>query len=175
MNIFAKSALVVLLLCPAVVSAQSRSAVAIAAGPSLPIGTLRDTQNQGLALNASFIRGSDESPLGLRLNFGYDRLPGKTVGAVKNANRKIVGGPADLMFSMSGYTLKPYVVGGAGAFKMSSPSITDAKMRFGFDFGVGFTLPLASRAIFVEGRLNSISQHNAKPVRYVPIVLGILF
>jgi hypothetical protein len=121
------------------------------------------------------IRGSDDSPFGFRLNFGYDRFPGKTVGSVKNPDRKVTGGVADLMFSTSGYTLKPYLMAGAGAFKMNSTPTTEAKTRFGFDFGVGFTLPLASRAFFIEGRMNSVSQPNAKPLRYVPIVLGILF
>ena len=146
---------------------------ALAAGP---IGKLRDTQSQGLDLNAGLIRGSDDSPIGFRLDLGYDRFPGKTVNGVKNGNRRVVAGTADLVLSASGYTFKPYVIGGAGAFKMTPASASaEAKIRFGFDFGVGVTMPFASRAFYIEGRLNSISQNNAKPLRYMPVVLGILF
>ena len=175
MNIAAKSALALLLLCPGLVHAQSRTAIAIAAGPSIPVGRLRDTQNQGLDVNVGFIRGSDDSPLGLRLDLGYDRFPGKTVGTTKNPDRKVVSGTADFVFSTSGFTIKPYFLAGVGAFKMTPSEASKAKTRFGFDFGLGFTLPLANKAFFVEGRLNSISQHNAKPLRYLPVVLGILF
>lgn len=176
MNIVVKFAMVVACAVPVVLGAQSRTALAIAAGPSIPIGTFRDTQDQGVDINVGLIRGSDDSPLGFRLDFDYDRLPGKTVGGVKSPERRVVAGTADLVLSASGYTFKPYAIAGAGAFKMTSkPSSLPAKTRFGFDFGVGFTMPLANRAIFIESRLNSISQHNAKPLRYMPIVLGLLF
>ncbi len=176
MNIVVKSTIVLACLSPAFLGAQSRTAIAVAAGPSIPVGAFRDTQNQGVDINVGLIRGSDDSPLGLRLDFGYDRFPGKTVGGVKNADRRIVAGTADLVFSASGYTVKPYAIAGAGAFKATSkPATPDEKTRFGFDFGVGFTMPLANRAFYVESRLNSISQHNAKPLRYIPIVLGVLF
>ncbi len=175
MNIAAKSTLALLLLCPLTLQAQSRTALAVAAGPSIPIGSLRDTQNQGLDLNIGFIRGSDDSPIGLRFDLGYDRFPGKTIAGVKKADSKFVGGTADIVFSTSGFTLKPYLIAGAGGFKMTSGAATKSTIRFGFDFGIGVTLPLASKAFFVESRVNSVSQHNAKPLRYVPIVLGILF
>jgi hypothetical protein len=114
--------------------------------------------------------------LGFRIDLGYDRFPGKTVSGVKNPDRRIVAGTADLIFSASGFTFKPYAIAGAGAFKMTSkPAAGDAKTRFGFDFGVGFTLPLAHNAVFIETRLNSITQRNAKPLRYMPVVLGLLF
>ena len=176
MNIAVKSAIILALLVPTIAGAQSRTALALSAGPSTPIGKLRDTQDRGFDVNLGLIRGSDDSPVGLRLDLGYDRFPGKTVSGVKNPDRRVVAGTADMVIAASGYTLKPYVIAGVGAFKMSSTSASGgAKTRFGFDFGAGFTIPFASRAFFIEGRLNSISQNNAKPLRYMPVVLGILF
>lgn len=176
MNIVVKSAIILACAFPIVLGAQSRTAIAIAAGPSIPIGSFRTTQDQGVDINIGLIRGSDDSPIGFRLDLGYDRFPGKTVSGVKNAERRVVAGTANLVLSASGYTFKPYVIAGAGAFKATSkPAATDAKTRFGFDFGVGFTMPLANRAFFIESRVNSISQRNAKPLRYIPVVLGLLF
>lgn len=160
---------------PSTVAAQSRTAVAIGVGPSEPIGKLRDTQRSGIDADIGFIRGSDESPIGLRLDLAYDHLPGKPVGGLKNPARKTVAGTADVVFSFSGYTFKPYVIGGAGEFRTTSTTTTDQKIRFGFDFGLGFTLPIGGKALFVESRVNSISQHQAKPLRYVPVLLGFLF
>lgn len=176
MNIVAKSAVIIACVFPALLGAQSRTAIAIAAGPSFPIGTLRDTQDRGVDLNVGLVRGSDDSPFGFRLDLGYDRFPGKTVSGVKSPTRRVVAGTADLVFSASGFTFKPYMIAGAGAFKMTAkPGGTESKTRFGFDFGVGFTMPVAHNAFFIESRLNSISQPKAKPVRYLPVVLGLLF
>lgn len=161
---------------PVVAGGQSRIALAIGAGGSVPIGTLRKTQRSGTDFNVGLIRGSDESPIGLRLDFAYDKLKGKTVNGVKQPERRTTSGTLDLMFSFSGYTLKPYVFGGAGGFKMTSkPAAPLTQTRFGFDLGLGFTMPLGGKAVFLESRVNSVSQKNAKPLRYVPIILGFLF
>lgn len=176
MNILTKITVVFACALPSLLAAQSRTAIAIAAGPSIPIGTFRETQNQGVDIDVGLIRGSDESPLGLRLDFGYDRFPGKTVNGVRNAEQRVVAGTADLVLSAAGYTFKPYLIAGGGAFKMTSkPAAPDAKTRLGFDFGIGFTMPLAGKAFFVESRLNSITQHKTKPLRYMPVVFGLLF
>lgn len=175
MNMKAKLTVLLLVLAPSAIQAQTRTAMAIGAGPSLPIARLRDTQSQGVDLNFGLIRGSDESPFGLRLDLGYDHLPGKTTAGVKNAARNIMGGTVNVMFSAAGYTFRPYGIAGAGIMKMTGSGVTESKARFGFDFGVGINMPLTSKALFIETRINSISQHNAKPLRYVPVVIGFLF
>jgi hypothetical protein len=169
-------AITIICTLPAVGAAQNRTAIVLAAGPSLPLGKLRDTQISGFDADLGLVRGSDEAPIGLRLDLGYDQLPGRTVSGKKNPERKTISGTANIVFSFSGYTLKPYMIGGAGIFKMT-PKLSGGEQtaRFGFDFGLGFTLPVSEKAVFVESRVNSISQHNAKPLRYVPIALGFLF
>jgi hypothetical protein len=176
MNIALKSAVALFIFIPLTAGAQSRNAITIAAGPSFPTGELRQTQAQGTDINLGLIRGSDDSPFGVRLDLAYDRFPGKTVNGIHNAERRVAGGSADLLFSTSGYTIKPYLIAGAGAFKVTSkPEAEDAKTRFGFDFGIGFTMPLGTNALFIESRLNSVSQHHARPLRYIPVALGFLF
>jgi opacity protein-like surface antigen len=169
-------ALLAALILPAGLAAQSRTSLAIAAGPSFPLGRLKDTETSGTGILLGLVRGWDESPIGLRLDLSYDRLKGKTVGSTRNGNRQIAAGTANLLFSMHGYSFKPYLLGGVGAFKMTAkPALPETKVKFGFDLGLGFTVPVGGRAIFLEGKVNSISQTNAKPVRYVPVVLGFLF
>ncbi len=169
-------ALVAAVAIPGLANAQNRTAIAIAAGQSQPLGKLRETQAPGLALDLGIIRGPDEAPIGLRLDIGYDKLPGKTVKGLKQADRKTLSGTGDIVFGFSGYAIKPYVLAGGGAFKMTSKTAAaDERTRFGFDFGLGATIAVGSKAIFIESRVNSIAQHNAKPLRYVPIIFGFLF
>lgn len=176
MTLSSRFALFALVLLPASIGAQSRTALAIAAGPSIPLGTLRDTQSTGTNVNVGLIRGSDDSPLGLRLDFSYDKLKGKSVRGVTQPERRIAAGTLNLLFSFSGYSIKPYVLAGGGGFKTTmKPAGADSKTRLGFDFGLGVTIPLGGKAAFIESRVNSIAQHNAKPVRYAPIAFGILF
>lgn len=169
-------ALIAFFVLPAAASAQSRTAIALAAGPSFPTGRFRDSQANGTDFNLGLIRGSDDTPVGLRLDFAYDKLKGKSVGGIAAPEKRVTSGNLNLLFSFAGYTMKPYLVGGVGGYKMTSrPFTSDAKIRFGFDFGMGLTLPVAGKAAFVEARINSISQRNAKPVRYVPLLFGFLF
>ena len=176
MTFASRIALVAALLCPAVISAQSRTAIAISAGPSYPIGKFRDTQSSGVDYNFGLVRGSDDAPFGLRFDFGYDRMKGKTSGTTVGPERKIISGSANIVFSFPGHGAKPYILAGPGAFKMTStPAVANAKTKFGWDFGAGLTLPLAGRALYLESRINSISQSPAKPIRFVPVVLGFLF
>jgi hypothetical protein len=161
---------------PILATAQSRTAIAIAGGASVPIGRLGDTQISGTDFTAGLIRGSDDIPVGLRLDAAYGRLRGKSVGGITQPTKRTASGTANLVFSFSGYSLKPYVLAGVGGFKLTStPPAPDSKIRFGFDFGFGITVPVAGKAAFVETRMNNISQTHAKPLRYVPIVLGFLF
>lgn len=176
MTLAARIALVSALLCPAALAAQSRTAIAIAAGPSYPIGKFRDTQSRGVDYNLGFIRGSDDAPFGLRLDFSYDRMKGKTSGTTVGPERKIISGTANIVFSFSGHRAKPYFLAGPGAFKMTStPAASNQKTKFGWGFGAGLTLPLFGRAAYVESRINNISQSPAKPIRFVPVVFGLLF
>lgn len=176
MTLASRIALIVLLVAPGTASAQSRTAIAVGAGPSFPTGRFRDTQANGTDFNLGLIRGSDDTPVGLRFDFAYDKLKGKSVGGAVAPEKRVTSGTVNLLFSFAGYTLKPYFVGGVGGYKMTSrPSTLDAKIRFGFNFGMGLTLPVAGKAAFVEARLNSVSQPHARPVRYVPLLFGFLF
>jgi opacity protein-like surface antigen len=160
----------------AALHAQSRTAIAIAAGPSFPMGKLADTQSKGMDLNLGFIRGSDDAPIGVRFDFGYDRMKGKTVNAVTQPEKRFTSGTINLLFSFAGHLMKPYVLGGVGAIRMATDQTgVKTSTRFGFDFGAGVTIPIVGRAAFIEGRINSMSQASAKPARYVPVVLGFLF
>lgn len=168
--------LLLALASPAVAPAQSRTALAISGGPSFPLGRFKNTHASGTEYGIGIIRGSDDVPVGLRLDFGVDRLKGKTISGVTTPDARTVSGTLNVVFSLSGYSVKPYFLAGGGGFKMTTqPATPNAKTRFGFDFGLGFTVPVGTKALFVESRLNSITQPSAKPIRYLPIVFGILF
>lgn len=156
--------------------AQTKAVLLLAAGPSFPINRLNDTQQHGFDVDIAYVRGSDESPIGLRFDATYDRLPGRTVTGVKQAGRRVFSGDAGVVMSLPGRLVKPYLLSGVGAYRMKNDTLgSEASTRFGFHFGLGFVLGIPGRALFIESRLQSVSQKKAKPLRYMPIVLGILF
>lgn len=176
MTLASRVALIAFVLSPGLALGQSRSAISLSAGPIFPLGDFRDTQGTGTGVMLAIARGSDESPFGLRFSGSYDRLSGKSSGGVSGPDRRIFSGSTEAVFSVPGFTIKPYLTAGGGAYKMiSRPAVPNAKIRFGFDFGLGFTFPLGEKALSLEGRLASITQPDAKPVRYFPLTLGILF
>lgn len=168
--------LIAIVCLPQTVFPQKRTTLTVAAGPSFPIGGLKDTQQRGLDVDIALISGSDESSIGFRLDATYDRLPGRIVSAVKQGSLRIFSGDASIVISLPGGLAKPYLLGGAGAYRVKSevPG-SKASTRPGFGFGAGLVLTTPGRPLFIESRIQSVSQKNAKPLRYAPVVLGIIF
>jgi len=160
---------------PTVATSQSTTALSIAAGPSMPVGRLKNSQSTGFAGTVGVVFGSDETPFGLRVDVGYDKLRGRTIGSVVGSSNRIISGTANVLFTFPGISVKPYLSGGLGEYGMKSDT-TGAKAvsRFGFNFGSGISFPVASQTAFLEAQLHSISQSNAKPLRFARVVFGIL-
>jgi hypothetical protein len=156
-------------------AAQSNTSISIAAGAVLPVGKLKDTQSAGEGGSAGLTFGGADNPFGIRLSVGYDRLGSKTVNGKETLGSHVVSGIGDVIFTFPGTLTKPYLLGGLGGLRMQSDSSgAKSSTRFGFDFGAGMSFPLGSRGAFLESKLQSISQKEAKPVRYLQIVLGLL-
>jgi opacity protein-like surface antigen len=155
--------------------AQSNTSISIAAGAVLPVGKLKDTQSAGEGGSAGLTFGASDNPFGLRLSVGYDRLGKKTVSGKEILGSHVISGNGDVLFTFPGSLTKPYLLAGLGELRMQSDSSgAKSSTRFGFDLGAGVSFPLGSRGAFLESKLQSISQKEAKPVRYLQIVLGLL-
>jgi hypothetical protein len=160
---------------PAAAASQSNTSFSIAAGAVIPVGKFKDTQSAGEGGSAGLTFGSADNPFGIRLSVGYDRLGGKTVSGKETLGRHALSGTSDVLFTFPGTFTKAYLLGGVGEVRLQSDSSgAKADMRFGFDLGAGLSFPLGSRGAFLESKLQSISQKEAKPVRYLQIVLGLL-
>jgi opacity protein-like surface antigen len=160
---------------PAAATAQSNTSISIAGGAVLPVGKLKDTQSVGEGGSVGLTFGAADSPFGLRLSLGYDRLGKKTVSGKEILGSHVFSGSGDVLFTFPGTLTKPYLLAGVGELRMQSDS-SGAKSgsRFGFDFGAGVSFPIGSRAAFLESRLQSISQKEARPLRYLQLMLGLL-
>jgi len=160
---------------PVIATSQSTTALSIAAGPSIPIARFKDSQASGFAGAVGVVLGSDDTPFGLRIDAGYDKLRARTTSAAVGSGQRITSGTANVLFTFPGTLAKPYLSAGLGEYGMKSDT-TGAKTRtwFGFNFGSGISFPLASKSAFLEARLHSISQRNAKPLRYLQALFGIL-
>ena len=160
---------------PTLAASQTSMGFVIAAGPSIPIWRLRDSQLSGFGGTAGLILGADAAPYGIRLSAGYDRLPGRTLNSVVASAQRIISGTGDVLFTFSGSVIKPYISGGLGGYRMQSDTAgAKAVTHFGFNFGSGISFPVPGRSALLEAQLHSISQNNAKPLRVMRIVFGLL-
>lgn len=176
LGLFTATALATLLGLGNQAAAQTmNSAVTVVGGVSLPLNRFRETKSQGYYGALGFVLGSADSPLGFRADVGYDKLRGRTAGATSFAGSRILSGIGSAVITFSGNTVKPYLLAGVGEYRMQSDS-SDAKpsTQFGFNFGSGISFPIGSRGGLIELRLQSISQKDAKPLRYLQIGLGLL-
>jgi Outer membrane protein beta-barrel domain len=160
---------------PTVAAPQNTTTLSIAAGQSMPIARFKDSHSSGFAGAIGVIFGSDNTPFGLQIDAGYDKLRARTTSSAVGSNERIISGTANVLFTFPGTSAKPYLSGGLGEYGMKSDTVGAKTLtNFGFNFGSGISFPLSSRSALLEARLQSISQKNAKPLRYLQVLFGIL-
>ncbi len=152
----------------------------VGGGASIPAGDFSQAYHNGWNGMAAIGWQPAESPLGLRLMVGYNRLNGKTFGA--GASRFELQDPdlwsanlnADLRVAKWG--LNPfnglYLTGGAGAYHFRNFGVNaeslggqlgtelatdeDNTTKFGLNGGLGLSFGIGNAAMFVETRYVSI-------------------
>ncbi len=180
MNRLAKfAAVAVLLMTPAMVSAQS-SAVGfgLSGGLSVPTGDLGDAVDAGYSIAGHvFLKPASMRSVRFRGDVSYSGFDYKGI----DASYRSLGfvGNALLDLSTSG-GVKPYVLGGLGAFngkasendgsRVVSTSSTDV----GIQAGGGLTFQLSGFSTFLELKyVNVFTDGNS--IGYIPITFGVRF
>ena len=108
-----------------------------------------------------------------------------------HGNASILSGTGNILFSTSlTNRLHPYLIGGAGIYRLSSNvhytapesgrlirylSVpTDGKTRFGLNGGAGLEVTVSSVRTFIEARFHSVFAESEK-ANFIPIVVGVRF
>jgi len=164
--------------------AQRSYTIGISAGAAIPTGKFSEGHSKGQTITGFIALGMDELPIGVRLDGTYNTFSGRAVtpagggAAAETPDLRLLGLVGNIVFTASGSTAKPYLVGGAG-FYNSKTNAPDARSRndLGFSIGLGSTFNLGPLASVVEARFHSISREpeDGGSIHFVPVTLGIMF
>jgi len=166
-------------------SAQSSKglSIGISGGAAIPAGDFADLYTTGYNGTASIMMKSVGSPIGLRIDGMYNRLsvkddalivlPGQ--GEIESAS--IASANANLVYSLPGTGITPYLIGGGGIyqFKVHGDNFsTDSENKFGINGGIGAAFPLSGFNTFIEARLHHVMTDN-ESTQFIPVTFGISF
>jgi len=181
MNRFSKFATVAALaLTPVMVSAQS-SAVGfgVSGGLSVPTGDLSDVVDAGYTIAGHiFLKPASMTSLRFRGDVSLDSYSFK---GNTNGDFRSLGFVGNALYDLStSGGVKPYVLGGLGAFngrtstKTGSVSVTTSDTNVGIQVGGGLNFQLSGFSTFLEAKyVNVFSDPNS--TGYIPITFGIRF
>lgn len=158
-------------------SAQSSKPVSlgIAAGAAIPIGDFANAYNTGYNGTVSLGLSSVGSPLGLRFEGAYNKFLGRNDVGVNQPDSRIIAGTANLVYSLPGVGIRPYLIGGGGYYglKLDTPNAQSVN-KFGINGGVGALFPLSGFNAYVEARFHNVFT-DVSSTQFIPVTFGILF
>jgi Outer membrane protein beta-barrel domain len=152
------------------VAAQSAH-FGLGGGVTLPIRDYHTTDNAGWHVLGKVEISVPESPLDVRVDGMYSRTGQK---APSTGNTKLAGGTADLVWHIptSVPGLRPYVLGGAGAYNVDVNGGSTTKFSWGAGLGASFVV--GAIHAFAESRYISIHLPGTA-LRFVPVTAGLSF
>ena len=144
----------------------------LGAGVSLPQADFADDFKNGFNVTGSAGWHKWNSPLGLRLDVGYDRFSLK--GASENAS--ILSGVGDVTLKIPQVlAVSPYLVAGGGIYRLSSSGAgSTSNTKGGWNAGGGLTFGVGMAKLFIEWRYTNVSTEGVA-TKFIPVILGISF
>jgi opacity protein-like surface antigen len=149
-----------------------------AAGVAIPTGDLGDIADMGY--NATFFVGYNPAflPVGLRFEAAYNEFGIDEDLADGSIN--IPSFTANAIFKLPTGGFTPYVIGGAGLYRVGAEDdffgTSESDNRFGWNAGGGISMPLSGFKVFIEARFNQVmGEDGSESLTFVPIVFGASF
>jgi hypothetical protein len=165
-------------------SAQSAKGVSlgISAGATIPVGDFGDLYSTGYNGTVSLMFKSYGSPLGLRIDGMYNKMEVKDDGVITVPggfieSASIMGANANLVYSLPGTGITPYLIGGGGIYSLKPHGEDidfDSESDFGVNGGIGASFPLSGFNTFIEARLHHVFTEG-RATQFVPVTFGISF
>ena len=150
-------------------------------GLALPQGDYADGFGTGMHIEGMASKHLSGSPAFLRGELGFAHFGEKdNSGATSNQ----VTGALDLGYNfVSSSSVKPYVLGGLGAYRTSisqdlgagNGTFNDNKTNLGFNAGVGMRFKMAGHVAYVEGRYVDQGNWEGAKIATLPIAFGMEF
>jgi len=156
-------------------------------GVSVPIGDAEDGLERGFAVQGFARFRLTDSHFAPRLDLSYQQFDLNSDNVGMGGTASIVSGTVNLHLFLSGGTIRPYLIGGIGAYWLKFetdatallPSASESSTRFGLTGGGGLTFRLNPRtSIYGEIRLDNILNDEGpvdSDLQLVPFTFGITF
>ena len=146
--------------------------IGVAVGGAIPVSDFGNSFSTGFNVTGTVGINPPALPVGFRIDAAYNQFGAK---GASNVNAKIAGVSGNVVLSMAGVGMTPYVIGGVGVYHVSS-SVTGtvASNHFGFNAGAGLQIPLTGFTTFIEARYNRFSE-NGGSTSFVPVTVGVMF
>jgi len=165
-----------MVLTGAKLSAQSSNPVSlgIAAGAAIPVSDFSNAYSTGYNGTVALGLSSVGSPLGLRFEGAYNKFIGRNdIG--NQPDSRIIAGTANVVYSLPGVGIKPYLIGGGGYYslKIDLPNAQSVN-KFGLNGGIGALFPLSGFNTYVEARVHDVFT-DVSSTWFVPVTFGIMF
>jgi len=175
----AMAAIIGLTLAPSA-RAQSSPHLGLAGGAAIPVGKLDGNYSAGAAGLATLSIGPRESPLGMRIDYGYAGFNGKTAAGARVPDIHISSLSANLVVAFRVGYVKPYLIGGAGWYPLRLAGAAKRENDFGANGGAGvaFPIPYTSIGAFIEARYHDVNRSATTPytsIHYIPVTFGVMF
>ena len=166
--------------------------VGLAGGGAVPTSNISDFYKPGFGVYVPIGYQPLKSPLGLRIDLGYERFNGKEPGSTglsfQPSDPSIWSGTANLTLDVIRWGENRrgalYLVGGGGVYRFTNffsgnrndeiQSAFQGKptTRGGVTGGAGLAVPIGAASLFVESRYtNAYTQ--GEETKWIPIVLGL--
>lgn len=181
MNRFSKfAAVAALMVTPALVSAQSSAVgLGLSGGLSVPTGDFGKGVDAGYAIAGHvFLKPAATKSLRFRGDVSYDRY---SFNSNVDGNFSSLGVVGNALYDLStSGGMRPYVLGGVGAFRGKSSvtvgSVTGSTSdtNLGIQVGGGLNFQLSGFSTFLEAKyVNVFTSNNS--TGYIPITFGVRF
>jgi hypothetical protein len=171
------AAAIALVVCAALPAAAQRSThIGIGGGVNFPVGRLDSTYKAGRHGMVVLTTGSVEGPIGLRFDYSYDELRGKTVNGVHHPDTHYNALTGNIAADFHIAYLKPYVYGGGGWYVIKEAPDVKRTSTWGLNAGTGLSFPLGALPVsgFLEARYVMIKSSGPRTNHIVPVTLGLM-
>lgn len=142
----------------------------LAGGVAFPVGSFSEATSTGWHGLVGIGLTSLMQPIGLRLDATHHRFESNATGPTTGINSLTLN--LSYRLPMTDSPISPYVIAGAGAYRLDCVGEPDCESdtRFGWNAGIGTRLAALRLKWFLESRFQAVGS-----ARFVPVTLGLTF
>jgi hypothetical protein len=169
---YLKSAVAVAALVTAFSAADASAQIrlAVAGGPTVPLGELNDEFGLGYHVALSGLLGLPALPFDVRLEGAFNRFP------EGDDYFQVISGTGNIVLNLPMAGLSPYIIGGLGAYnsrERHDDHFDVNETNLGMNIGAGVSFALPGLGLFIETRFHNVFSDTQQ--RYLPVSFGFRF